>query len=108
MTRKRFLPVPADTLAGTSVFLKRRDIVCLCGVHPDLVERLERLGLIDRVHRDPHDGEPVFHREAVPLIEKVLRLRKELGINFAGVGVVLELLSRIEQLEARIRQLEAT
>jgi hypothetical protein len=37
-----------------------------------------------------------------------MRLRKELGINYAGVGVVLELLSRIEKLEARIRQLEAT
>jgi MerR family transcriptional regulator, heat shock protein HspR len=39
-------------------------------------------------------------------LRKILRLRNELGINWAGIGVILDLLSRIEQLEARIRDLE--
>jgi DNA-binding transcriptional MerR regulator len=106
MPVKKYLPVPVEVLARASAFVRRREIVCLCGIHPDLVDRLERLGLIDPVDRDPYNGEPVFHREAVPLIEKILRLRTELGINYAGVGVVLELLSRIERLEGRIRELE--
>jgi len=106
MPAKKYLPVPVDVLAGASDFVRRREIVCLCGIHPDLVDRLERLGLIDPVDRDAYDDEPVFHREAVLLIEKILRLRTELGINYAGVGVVLELLSRIEKLEDRIRELE--
>jgi hypothetical protein len=42
----------------------------------------------------------------VPLIAKIIRLRNELGINYSGVGVVLELLERINTLENRIRELE--
>ncbi|NLI32448.1 MAG: hypothetical protein GX422_06650, partial [Deltaproteobacteria bacterium] len=35
-----------------------------------------------------------------------LRIRNQLGVNYAGVGVVLELMARIESLEANIRELE--
>ena len=47
----------------------------------------------------------VDYKEAAFLVRKIIRLRNELGINYSGVGVVLELLSRIEILEARIREL---
>jgi len=106
MATKKHLLVPIHVHTETSAFVRRREIVCLCGVHPDLVDRLADLGLVDPVGRDDFDGEPLFDREAVPLIDKILRLRKELGVNYAGMGVVLELLSRIEKLEARIRELE--
>ncbi|MGP8195427.1 MAG: chaperone modulator CbpM [Syntrophobacteraceae bacterium] len=36
----------------------------------------------------------------------MLRLRNELGVNYAGVGVILELMSRLDALETRIRELE--
>ena len=48
----------------------------------------------------------LFDSEVIPLIRRILRLRNELGVNYAGVGVILELMSRIEALEARIRELE--
>jgi MerR family transcriptional regulator/heat shock protein HspR len=107
MATKKYLPVPIHFYAGTSGLVRRSEVVCLCGVHPDLVDRLGSLGLVEPVGRDAYDSEPLFRRETVPLIEKILRLRKELGINYVGVGVVLELLSRIEKLEKRIRELES-
>ncbi|MCF8084277.1 MAG: chaperone modulator CbpM [Deltaproteobacteria bacterium] len=41
------------------------------------------------------------------MVSKILRLRSQLGINCAGIGVVLELLTRIERLESRLLKMEA-
>jgi len=47
-----------------------------------------------------------FERDVVPQINKIIRLRNELGINYSGIGVILDLLERIDFLETRIRDLE--
>jgi hypothetical protein len=65
-----------------------------------------RLGLVDPIDTSGTPEQWLFENEAVPLIAKILRLRNELGVNYAGVGVVLELLDRINTLENRIRELE--
>ena len=49
----------------------------------------------------------LFGPEVVPRVKKIIRLRQDLGVNLPGIGVVLELLERIDNLEARIRELEA-
>ena len=38
-------------------------------------------------------------------IRRILRLRHDLGVNWAGIGVVLDLLAKIEELEREIAQL---
>ncbi|MBW1669231.1 MAG: MerR family transcriptional regulator [Deltaproteobacteria bacterium] len=106
MTRKRYFPVHVETLTAWSGYIKLGEVAALCGIHPELVDRFVRLGLIDPVGRDSDEGQWIFHRETLGVVKKILRLRNELGINYVGVGVVLELLSRIEFLEERIRQLE--
>jgi hypothetical protein len=40
-------------------------------------------------------------------VRRILRLRNQLGVNYAGIGVILELMSRIEDLEDQIRELES-
>ena len=52
------------------------------------------------------DGEVLFHADVIPLIRTILRLRNQLGVNYAGIGVVLELMARIDSLENHIRELE--
>jgi len=107
MERKEYFPVRMDTIARWSVCLRVGDMAALCGIHPELVHRFVRLGLLDPIGRDSAGGDWLFSREAVPIVKKILRLRNELGINYAGIGVVLELLERIEYLEGRIRELES-
>ncbi len=75
------------------------------GVHPELIERLVRLGLIDFVERDV-DGEALFQADVTATIRKILRLRYQLGVNYSGIGVILELMARIDSLEENIRELE--
>jgi MerR family transcriptional regulator, heat shock protein HspR len=40
-------------------------------------------------------------------VRRILRLRNELGVNYAGIGVVLELMARLEALEDHIKELES-
>ena len=50
-------------------------------------------------------GQLLFPETAVPRIWRIMRLRRELGINWAGIGVVLNLLDRIEEMEREIARL---
>jgi hypothetical protein len=72
-------------------------------VHPDLLERMVDLGLIEPEQRSP---EILFVPEVVGDICRALRLRNELGINWAGVGLVMDLLERINQLERELYRLK--
>jgi hypothetical protein len=76
--------------------------------HPDInIERFVNLGLVDPQSRDQESGEWLFESETEMIVNKIQRLRYDLSINYSGIGVVLDLLSRIEELEARIHQLES-
>jgi DNA-binding transcriptional MerR regulator len=79
------------------------EVARLAGVHPDLINRLIALGLIDPAETFP---EPCFDISTVLRIRSILRLHHDLGVNWAGVGVIMDLLERIERLEQEIAQLK--
>jgi len=71
------------------------------GMHPDLVTRLVTLGLLE-VERDYRDR-PVFHASQIGAAARLQRLRQGLSLNYAALGVVVDLLDRIAALEAALR-----
>ncbi|SFM52838.1 chaperone modulator CbpM [Thermodesulforhabdus norvegica] len=85
-------------------YLRIEQVAEACGVHPELIDRFVRLGLIDPV--DNESELLLFELDTVPLVRKIIRLRNDLGINYAGVGVVIDLLDRLDSLERRIEILE--
>lgn len=87
-------------LHGSLVSL--REVARLADIHPVLVERLMTLGLVDPVATTP---EPLFDVAAVLRLRRILRLRRDLGVNWVGIGVVLDLLAKIEELEQEIARL---
>lgn len=105
MADQKFIIVRVAETHGISPYLTAREVACRCGVHPELIDRFIRLGLIDATDRDA-DGEALFQHEVLAIVRRILRIRNQLGVNYAGVGVVLELMARIESLEANIRELE--
>lgn len=67
------------------------------GMHPGLVTRLIGLGLIQ-----PHGGTraaPLFRRQDAALLGRAMRLRRDLGVNYAGAVLACELLARIDELQ---------
>ena len=80
------------------------EVARLADIHPALVERLMALGLIEPTETTP---EPLFAVATVLRTRRILRLHQDLGVNWVGIGVVLDLLAKIEELEqeiARLRQ----
>jgi len=61
------------------------------GLHPDLVRRLIRSGAVDP-----------FAWDAAPRLARLVRLRHDLGLNYAGAVLACDLLARIDELEARL------
>jgi hypothetical protein len=76
--------------------LPRDELGKLTQVHPELIEKFLEWRLVEPVQTDP---DILFPDSAVPRILRIVRLRRDLGINWAGIGVVLDLLDRIETLE---------
>lgn len=72
------------------------------GLHPDMVRRLVALGLLPCT--PDVRGEPLFDPSAVAVVARIQRLRTGLGLNYAAIGLVLDLLDRIEQLESASRR----
>ena len=68
------------------------------GLHPDLVARLIQLGVLDA---------PLFPRDAAARLARVTRLRRDLGLNYAGAILAVQLLARIDELEQRLRRYES-
>jgi len=107
MKRQLNLPVLVKGTGPDRSYLRISEVAVRCRIHPGLVHRFVRLGLVDPVDTRETPERWLFESDAVPLIAKIIRLRNELGINYSGVGVVLELLERINMLENRVRELES-
>ena len=73
-----------------------------CGLHPDVVRRLVALGLLDPA-RDSAGG-LWFSAGQVAAMARIQRLRTGLALNYAAVGVVVDLLDRIAELESELRR----
>jgi chaperone modulatory protein CbpM len=73
------------------------------GLHPDLVVRFVRLGLLE-----PPGRTGLFPRDAAARLARAARLRRDLGLNYPGAVLAAELLARIDELEERLRRYEPT
>jgi DNA-binding transcriptional MerR regulator len=73
-----------------------------CSLHPDVVRRLVALGLL-ACQQDAR-GDLWFEPSALVTVARIQRLRTGLGLNYAAIGLVLDLLDRIEELESASRR----
>jgi hypothetical protein len=71
------------------------------GTHPELVTRLVALGLLD-AERDA-GGRLCFPPRQVAVMARIERLRAGFALNYAALGLVLDLLDRLEAAEASLR-----
>ncbi|MET0843462.1 MAG: chaperone modulator CbpM [Mycetocola sp.] len=97
-----------ETTAGTSWPLARPYRLSLdsyahiTGVHPELVRRLVTLGLLE-VTRDA-DGHLWFDPSQVREMATIQRLHLRLNLTYSSIGLVMDLLDRIADLERSQRR----
>jgi hypothetical protein len=90
---------------GTGSALVTLDVLAHeAGVHPELARRFVTLGLVARA-AGTWDA-PLFDRRAAAQLARAGRLRRDLGVGYAGAALACELLARIDDLEERLRRYE--
>ena len=73
------------------------------GARRSLIVRLVQKGLIETL--DSGTEEPMVPRRAVVQLRRMQRLRRDLGVNFAGAAIILDLVGRIEQLNRELAEM---
>ena len=85
--------------AGTEL-VELRVLAREAGVGRSAASRFVALGLLEPIGGSA--GRPLFPRNAVARLASAARLRRDLGLNYAGAVLASELLARIEELERRL------
>ena len=70
------------------------------GARRSLVVRLARAGLIETLESE--SSEPLLPSHVVVKLRRMQRLRRDLGVNFSGAAVILDLVKRIEMLNREL------
>ncbi|HTS02325.1 MAG TPA: MerR family transcriptional regulator [Thermoanaerobaculia bacterium] len=73
------------------------------GVHPQTLRLYEREGLIRPARSSGNTR--LYDVETVERLEIILTLTRELGVNLAGVEVILDLKSRLARMEGEVGRL---
>ncbi len=71
-------------------------------VHPQTLRTYEREGLLRPSRTEGNTR--LYSDEDVERVELILRLTKELGVNLAGVEVILNMRDRMQKMEQQVNQ----
>jgi chaperone modulatory protein CbpM len=82
------------TIVGVDETLTLEQLVALCDAGAAEIMALVEEGVLDAA-----SPEPRFDALALRRARLAMRLQRDLGVNLAGVALVIELLERIERLE---------
>jgi len=75
------------------------------GIHPQTLRLYERQGLLSPARSAGNTR--LYDRAAIRRLEQILTLTRDLGINLAGVEVILQLRERLAELEGELERLGA-
>jgi hypothetical protein len=76
------------------------DLASAAGLRVEIVETFVRIGLLEPLSR--RSTCELFLPSSVERLERIIRLRHDLGVNLAGVGAILALTERIENLQGEV------
>ena len=67
------------------------------GLHPEMIERFMDYGLIEPIRTS---GEVMlFDSATVVRVRMIQRVRRDIGVNLAGIGVILDLVDRLRAIQ---------
>jgi MerR family transcriptional regulator/heat shock protein HspR len=67
-------------------------------LHPELLQMLEELGVVEI-------REQTIRPRQLQQVYRMLRLRQTMGVNLSGAAIIIDLLERIETLQAEVDRL---
>ncbi len=74
-------------------------------IHPQTLRQYEREGLISPSRTEGKTR--LYSQKDIDRIKTILRLTRELGVNLAGVDIILRLKEQMQEMEEEIERLRA-
>jgi MerR family transcriptional regulator, heat shock protein HspR len=71
------------------------------GMHPQTLRLYERVGLVKPARRGSNR---LYSDEDIERLRQIQRLTQEMGVNLAGVEIILSLLEQINELQLELEQ----
>ena len=82
------------------------DLCRACAVEAELIEALVEQGILEPAGRRGRHW--CFPSSSLRRTRITLHLQRDLGVNLAGAALALDLLERIEALDARLRAMQGS
>jgi MerR family transcriptional regulator/heat shock protein HspR len=76
----------------------------LLETHPQTLRYYERMGLLKPTRSSGKIR--LYSQREIERLRKIQRLTNELGVNLAGVEIIIDLTERLENLQAQMKQRE--
>jgi MerR family transcriptional regulator/heat shock protein HspR len=73
------------------------------GIHPQTLRLYEREGLLKPARSSGNTR--LYDQEAIRRLETILTLTRDLGVNLAGVEVILNMKQQMEQMQVEVDRL---
>jgi MerR family transcriptional regulator/heat shock protein HspR len=77
----------------------------MCGLHPQTLRLYERMGLIQPYRVG--NSKRLYSEADIARLRRIQRLTQQMGVNLAGVEIILRLLERIEQMNREMSEVVA-
>ncbi len=100
---KEDLPTPVVELIDEQTTFTLVELCRSCAVEAELIESLVEQGILEPSSGSGHQW--CFPASSLRRTRITLHLKRDLGINLAGAALALELLERIDELDARLHLL---
>jgi len=94
---------PAVELIDEETTFTLAELCRCCDVEAELVEALVEHGILEPAGRQGRHW--CFPASSLRRTRITLHLQRDLGVNLAGAALALDLLERIDELDARLRTL---
>ena len=83
------------------VTYSEQETITVCRIDADALHHFRELGFIAGQEAS---GEVYYSEEEILRLRRIRRLRRDLGINLAGVEVILHLLEHLEHIQRELEQ----
>ena len=96
-------PRAKATGKGPGPFTHISSVAKMYGIHPQTLRLYEREGLLKPSRSEGNTR--LYSAEDLKRLEIILNLIRDLGVNLAGVEVVLNMRAKIERIEGEVNEL---
>jgi DNA-binding transcriptional MerR regulator len=89
--------------AGSDQELTLEEVADCAHVHPRFVEELMDFGMITPLSYSGNQA--VFQASVVLRIRRIVRIKRDLGVNLPGIAVILDLTEELERLRRKLEEI---